>query len=89
MPRDHQHLHRSFARQALLTTPGAHRSHVAEGAITITLANATHLAQQHGFAHAGALATIADPARGYACLTRMPPGSSSLLPPLPPFPCTA
>ena len=34
--------------------------------------------QQHGFVHAGAIATIADSACGYACLTRMPAGSAVL-----------
>lgn len=68
----------SFNRQALLTSLGAILSEVSEGQVTITLPNAHHIAQQHGFAHAGALATIADSACGYACLTRMPPGSAVL-----------
>jgi uncharacterized protein (TIGR00369 family) len=78
MPTAHQPIHDSFARQALLTTLGATLTEVADGRVTITLPNAPHLAQQHGFAHAGALATIADSACGYACLTRMPAGSAVL-----------
>lgn len=78
MPNPHQPLHDSFARQALLTTLGATLTKVADGEVTITLPNAQHLAQQHGFVHAGALAAIADSACGYACLTRMPPGSAVL-----------
>lgn len=34
--------------------------------------------QQHGFVHAGAVATIGDSACGYACLTKMPEGSAVL-----------
>lgn len=78
MPTPYQLIYDSFARQALLTTLGAQLTEVADGRVTITLPNAPPLAQQHGFAHAGALATIADSACGYACLTRMPAGSAVL-----------
>jgi uncharacterized protein (TIGR00369 family) len=36
------------------------------------------VSQQHGFVHAGALATIADTAAGYAALSLMPPGAGVL-----------
>jgi uncharacterized protein (TIGR00369 family) len=68
----------SFARQALLATLGAELSGVSDGEVAIRLAFAPHLCQQHGFAHAGAIAAIADSACGYACLTRMPVGSAVL-----------
>jgi uncharacterized protein (TIGR00369 family) len=36
------------------------------------------LTQQHGFLHAGALATVADSACGYAALSLMPAGAAVL-----------
>ena len=36
------------------------------------------VSQQHDFVHAGALASIADSAAGYAALTLMPPGAGVL-----------
>lgn len=69
----------SFVRQALLTTTlGAELTEVSDGEIVITLPFGPHLAQQHGFAHAGAIASIADSACGYACLTRMSAGAAVL-----------
>ena len=44
----------------------------------IELAVRDELTQQHGFLHAGALATAADSACGYAALTLMPPGAAVL-----------
>ena len=37
-----------------------------------------HIAQHHGFVHAGALTTAVDTACGYAALTLMPPGAGVL-----------
>lgn len=68
----------SFARQALMKTLGAELVGVAEGEVRIRLPAAPHISQQHGYAHAGAIATIADSACGYACLTRMPDDAAVL-----------
>lgn len=68
----------SFARQALMKTLGAELAGVADGEVRIRLPAAPHISQQHGFAHAGAIATIADSACGYACLTRMPEDAAVL-----------
>lgn len=68
----------SFRRQALLATLGARLARVAEGEADIELPWSPAIQQQHGFAHAGAIATIADSACGYACLTKMPEGSAVL-----------
>ena len=68
----------SFQRQRLLATLGARLLRVAEGEVDIELPWSEAIKQQHGFVHAGALATIADSACGYACLTRMPEGSAVL-----------
>jgi len=61
----------SFARQEMMRTLGAELVGVADGEVSIRLPASPHIAQQHGFAHAGALASIADSACGYACLTKM------------------
>lgn len=74
----HDRIAESFQRQRLLATLGARLARVAEGEVDIELPWAEAIGQQHGFVHAGAIATIADSACGYACLTRMPEGSAVL-----------
>ena len=68
----------SFARQQIMTTIGARLEDVSSGRVSIRLPFRADLAQQNGFLHAGALATIADSACGYAALSVMPPGSDVL-----------
>jgi len=68
----------SFARQELMRTLGATVARVGDGEVAIRLPFSPHLAQQHGFVHAGAIAAIADSACGYACLTRMPEDAAVL-----------
>lgn len=55
-----------------MTTFGASLKAVRKGEVEIVLPFAAALVQQHGFIHAGVLATIADTACGYAALTLMP-----------------
>jgi uncharacterized protein (TIGR00369 family) len=74
----HDRIAESFGRQRLLATLGARLVRVADGEVDIELPFSEAIRQQHGFAHAGAVATIADSACGYACLTRMPEGSAVL-----------
>jgi uncharacterized protein (TIGR00369 family) len=74
----HDRIAESFQRQRLLATLGARLLRVADGQVDIELPWSEAIQQQHGFAHAGAVATIADSACGYACLTRMPEGSAVL-----------
>jgi uncharacterized protein (TIGR00369 family) len=78
MGTNHDRIAESFQRQRLLSTLGARLLRVAEGEVDIELPWSDAIQQQHGFVHAGALATIADSACGYACLTRMPAGSAVL-----------
>lgn len=68
----------SFARQGLMETLGASLVHVSPGQVDIVLAPSPAISQQHGFVHAGAVASIADSAAGYAALTLMPPGAGVL-----------
>jgi uncharacterized protein (TIGR00369 family) len=69
---------KSFARQTVMATFGAELSRVAPGAVEILFPYREALTQQHGFLHAGAVATIADSACGYAALTLMPPDTAVL-----------
>ena len=81
VPRDPEYearVRRSFARQRIMHTLGATLEHVAPGAVDIALPYRDDLVQQHGFLHAGVLATVADSACGYAALTLMPSGSGVL-----------
>src|ERR1051325_1109455 len=78
MGTNHDGIAESFQRQRLLSTLGARLLRVAKGEVDIELPWSDAIQQQHGFVHAGALATIADSACGYACLTRMPAGSAVL-----------
>lgn len=68
----------SFARQTVMTTIGAGLLRVAPGEVDIGLAVGPAVAQQHGFVHAGIVATIADSACGYAALSLMEPGTAVL-----------
>ena|SRR5688572_25130145 len=54
---------------------GARILSVAPGEVVIELPWRDELAQQHGVLHAGAVASIADSACGYAALSLMPSGS--------------
>ncbi len=62
----------SFAKQTIMTTIGAQVLAVRPGEVEIVLPFADNILQQHGFIHAGAVATIADSACGYAALSVMP-----------------
>lgn len=62
----------SFARQAAMETLGATLEEVAPGRVIIALPFSARLTQQHGFLHAGVVATALDSACGYAASTLMP-----------------
>ena len=68
----------SFAAQAFMRTLGAELVRVEPGAVEISMGMSGALTQQDGFAHAGAIASIADSACGYAAMTRMEPGERVL-----------
>lgn len=61
----------SFARQAAMRTLGATLAVVKAGRVEITLPWAEALTQQHGFLHAGMVATALDSACGYAGFSLM------------------
>jgi uncharacterized protein (TIGR00369 family) len=62
----------SFNRQTIMKTIGADVAAVRDGEVEIVLLCSDTLLQQHGFIHAGVVATIVDSACGYAALTTMP-----------------
>jgi len=68
----------SFARQAVMATLGAQLMRVAPGEVEIEWPYRAELAQQHGFLHAGILATMLDSACGYAAFSLMPADAAEL-----------
>jgi uncharacterized protein (TIGR00369 family) len=68
----------SFAKQSIMTTIGASVASVKKGEVEIVLPFSDKILQQHGFIHAGAVATIADSACGYAALSVMPEDAAVL-----------
>jgi uncharacterized protein (TIGR00369 family) len=62
----------SFARQGAMHTIGATLAEIAAGRVVIALPWRQELTQQHGFLHAGIVATALDSACGYAASTLMP-----------------
>jgi len=77
-PRFESRVRDSFALQTVMATLGAALSRVAPGEVDIALPFRADLAQQHGFVHAGILATILDSACGYAAFTLMPADAAVL-----------
>jgi len=57
---------------------GARISKIERGLVEISARNRPQLSQQDGFVHAGALASLADSAGGYATLSLLPKGSRVL-----------
>ncbi len=64
----------SFSSQSLMKTLGARLASVADGEVQIAFPFSDQLCQQHGYVHAGVIASIVDSACGYAALTKAPTG---------------
>jgi uncharacterized protein (TIGR00369 family) len=62
----------SFARQPAMATIGIAIEEVAPGQVVLSMPYRADLTQQHGFQHAGIVATGLDTACGYAAFTLMP-----------------
>jgi len=80
-PRDpefEQRVRASFARQRFMATLGATLDVVQPGEVHIGFTHREELTQQHGYLHAGVLASVADSACGYAALSLMEPGAGVL-----------
>jgi uncharacterized protein (TIGR00369 family) len=63
----------SFRRQRVMDVFGAELTRVAPGEVEIAMDFREDLTQQHGFLHAGIVATLLDSACGYAAYTLMSP----------------
>jgi uncharacterized protein (TIGR00369 family) len=68
----------SFARQTVMATIGARLEKLSPGEVEIGLPFRSDLCQQHGFMHAGIIATIADSSCGYAAFSLMAPEAAVL-----------
>jgi uncharacterized protein (TIGR00369 family) len=68
----------SFRAQAIMATLGATLERLAPGEAELALPFRADLTQQHGFLHAGVLATVMDSACGYAAFTLMPADAAVL-----------
>jgi uncharacterized protein (TIGR00369 family) len=77
-PSNPERVRASFARQAVMATIGASLDKVEPGEVTISMPPNAALTQQHGYLHAGIIATIADSACGYAALSLMPDDAAVL-----------
>jgi uncharacterized protein (TIGR00369 family) len=71
-PNYEQRVRASFERQAAMKTIGAFLAVIDPGRVVIEMPYSQALTQQHGFMHAGMIATALDSACGYAAFTLMP-----------------
>ena len=68
----------SFDRQGMMGTLGVEVIAVEPGRVELALRHDDRFTQQHGFLHAGAVASVLDTACGYAAYTTMPPEAAVL-----------
>lgn len=68
----------SFARQAAMATLGIEIAELGAGRIELRMNYAPAYTQQHGFVHAGIIATALDSACGYAAFSLMPDDAAVL-----------
>ena len=68
----------SFARQGAMALIGARLDELRAGYCSLALTPRPEISQQHGYVHAGILATLVDSAGGYAGYTLFPADSSVL-----------
>jgi uncharacterized protein (TIGR00369 family) len=61
-----------------MATLGASLAFIAPGEVHLALPFAERFCQQNGFMHAGAIASVADSANGYAAFTLAPPDTDVL-----------
>jgi uncharacterized protein (TIGR00369 family) len=71
-PQFEQRVRGSFERQQAMKTIGASLAGIEPGRVVIELPFSQQLTQQHGFMHAGMIATALDSACGYAASTLFP-----------------
>jgi uncharacterized protein (TIGR00369 family) len=81
MPKDPAYeprVRESFSRQSHMATLGVKLVFIAPGEVHLALPFAPQFCQQNGYMHAGAIASVADSANGYAAFTLAPPDTDVL-----------
>ena len=68
----------SFSRQSHMATLGITIARIAPGEVDLARPFSLQFCQQNGFMHAGAIASVADSASGYAASTLAPPDTDVL-----------
>jgi uncharacterized protein (TIGR00369 family) len=68
----------SFGRQGHMGTLGVSIAHIAPGEVHLSMPYSPKFCQQNGYMHAGAIASVADSANGYAAYTLAPPDTDVL-----------
>ena len=68
----------SLERQGMMATLGVELTAVERGRVRMALRHDDRFTQQHGFLHAGAVASVLDSACGYAAYSVMPPDAQVL-----------
>jgi uncharacterized protein (TIGR00369 family) len=68
----------SFGRQSHMETLGASIAYIAPGEVHLSLPYSPKFCQQNGYMHAGAIASVADSANGYAAYTLAAPDTDVL-----------
>lgn len=77
-PNEERRVRDSFARQGIMDHLGAKLASVQPGRVVIEAPYRPELSQQHGYFHAGVVATLMDSAAGYAGFSLMPADSAVL-----------
>lgn len=75
---DEARIRESFGRQRHMATLGVTIAHIAPGEVHLAMPYDDRFSQQNGFLHAGAIASLADSANGYAAYTLAPPDTDVL-----------
>ena len=68
----------SLERQGMMATLGVELTAIERGRVEMALRHDDRFTQQHGFMHAGAVASVLDSACGYAAYSVMPPDAEVL-----------
>ncbi len=77
-PAFEQVVRESFGRQIHMATLGARMTRLEPGAVDLSAPFDARFTQQNGFWHAGAVASLADSANGYAAFSLAPPETDVL-----------
>lgn len=80
-PQDHgfeDRVRRSFGAQRMMATLAITLREVRPGHVTLEMPHDERFTQQHGYTHAGAIATALDSACGYAAFSLMPADAAVL-----------